>query len=157
MAYQGNAAYDFGAYQDVLEVPVHSPLSIHEGGGMDVRSRVEAVASASALVRLVVALTVALFVLGGVRVALTAQTVSLLSQVSTAESTLAQARDDRTELQVERSALTSTDRIQRIATENYGMAYATEVDTISIDVDEPEASAEDAQTMDVEQADADQA
>ena len=157
MAYQGNAAYDFGVYQDVLEVPVHAPLSVHEGGGLDVRSRNAAASSISALVKTVVAITLALFVIGGVRVALTAHTVSLLTEVSEAESTLAQARDDRTELQVERSALTSTDRIQRIATENYGMAYATEVDTISIDVEEPEASAEDAQTMDVEQASFDEA
>lgn len=157
MAYQGNAAYDFGAYQDVVEVPIHAPLSVHEGGGLDVRARSAAMSSASALVKLVVALTVALVVFGGIRVALTAQTVSLLGEVATAENTVAEARDTRTELSVERSALTSTDRIQRIATENYGMAYATEVDTISINVGEPEASADDAQSTDVEQDYADEA
>ena len=58
------------------------------------------------------------------------------------EGVVAAERVTRTELQVERSALSSADRIQRIATQNYGMVYATEVDTVVIDVNTPSAEEE---------------
>ena len=89
------------------------------------------------------------FVLGAARVALTAQTVTMLEDISVAEGTVAAARITRTELQVERSALSSADRIQRIATENYGMVYASDVDTVTISLEEDTAaSADDAQSVD---------
>ncbi|MDI9589724.1 MAG: hypothetical protein QM302_01515 [Acidobacteriota bacterium] len=146
MAYQGSAAYRIDAYQDAWGTPVRRPLSVHEGGQGRL-ARTNAPASASALVRVALTLGLAFGILGGVRVALTTVTVNLLREVATAQATVEQAQVTRTELQVERSALSSADRIQRIATENYGMAYATDVDTITLR-DEAPSSAEDANASD---------
>ena len=146
--YQGSAAYQLDANRNAWELPVQRPLSVYQGGDLDARSRREADFSLAVVVKLVLAFAVVAFVLGAARVALTAHTVTLLSDISTAERTVAQARITRTELQVERSALSSVDRIQRIATENYGMVYATDVDTVTISLeDEESASADDAQSV----------
>jgi len=148
MRNQGSTAYQLDAYQNVVEAPARRPLSVHEGGGLGTRGRSANSFDIVSAVRLVVAFTVAVVLLGGVRIALTTQTVTLLKQVNVAENTVAEAMDTRTALKVERSALTSTDRIQRIATENYGMVYAAEVDTISIASRGKAASADDAQSAD---------
>ena len=76
--------------------------------------------------------------------------LSSLKQVAAAESSVKEERVMRTELQMERSVLASADRIQRIATKNYGMVYATEVDTVVLSQREDvadDASADDAQTQ----------
>lgn len=143
MAYQGNMAYQLDYSQETWEVPVGRGLSLHEGGGLDARVRREA-SSVGALVRSAVLVTLVLALLGAARVALTTQTVSLLSDISATERSVSKAMDTRTELQVERSVLSATDRIQRIATENYGMVYASEVDTINIEQDEGQLASADA-------------
>ena len=153
MRYQGSAAYQLDAYQNVVEAPARRSLSVHEGGGLGTRERSASSYDLAAIIRAVVAFAIATVLLGGVRIALTTQTVTLLKQVNVAESTVAEAMDTRTALKVERSALTNTDRIQRIATENYGMTYAAEVDSISISSSsQAAASADDAQSVDVADA-----
>ena len=143
MAYQGNMAYQLDYSQETWEVPVGRGLSLHEGGGLDARVRREA-SSVGALVKSAILVTLVLALLGAARVALTTQTVSLLSDISATERSVNKALDTRTELQVERSVLSATDRIQRIATENYGMVYASEVDTINIEQDMAQAASADA-------------
>ena len=144
MAYRGNAAYQLEFEQQAWEIPARG-LSVHEGGTSVARPHVDPMADLFTLVKAVIVLTAMLFVLGGARVALTAQTVSVLKEVSVAEATLDSAYDTRTELRVERSALSSADRIQRIATENYGMVYASEVETLVLP-QASETSADDAQS-----------
>ena len=139
MAYRGNAAYQLDFEQQAWEIPARG-LSVHEGGATGARPHVDPMADLFAVAKAVIVLTVML-----ARVALTAQTVSVLKEVSVAESTLAGAYDTRTELRVERSALSSADRIQRIATENYGMVYASEVETLVLP-QASETSADDAQS-----------
>ena len=143
MAYQGNMAYQLDYSQETWEVPVSRGLSLHEGGGLDARVRREA-SSVGVLVRSAILVTLVLALIGAARVALTTQTVSLLSDISATERSVNKALDTRTELQVERSVLSATDRIQRIATENYGMVYASEVDTINIEQDMAQAASADA-------------
>lgn len=150
MAYQGSAAYQLDSRQRAWEVPVSRPLTVHEGGRLDARARQGASSSFVGAVRAIVVVAVTFVVLGSARVAITAATVSCLRDVNAATSTVEEARDMRTELQVERSALSSADRIQRIATQNYGMVYASDVDTIALSGqgsgdDAAEASADDAQ------------
>ncbi len=128
MAYRGSAAYQWDAYE-AYEVPARQPLTVHEGG-RETRASRESSFSMAALVKSIIVLTVLLGVLGVARVMISVQTVTLLSQVQVAESVVESARDTRTALSMERSALASADRIQRIATENYGMVYASDVDTI---------------------------
>lgn len=148
MAYQGNAAYRLDVDRQTWEEPARRPLSVHEGGRRDARSR-EAAAPAFAPLGLIAVLAVFLVALGCARVALTVQNVVLLNDLNIAETNIERAMDTRTELQIERSALTSTDRIQRIATQNYGMVYATDVETITVDMSQDtSASADDAQLAD---------
>ncbi|MBP3894375.1 MAG: cell division protein FtsL [Atopobiaceae bacterium] len=147
--YQGSAAYQLDANRNAWELPVSRPLSVYEGGGLDARNRADASSALIAVIKMAVVAMVMVFVLGAARVALTTQTVTLLGDISVAEGTVAQARVTRTELQVERSALSSADRIQRIATENYGMVFASDVDTVTINLEEDvPASADDAQSVD---------
>ncbi len=149
MAYGGSAAYQLDSYQSAWEAPVRRPLSVHEGGHRDARSRQQATSHVATIARVAVTLAVVFAVLGAVRVALTVATVSCLKDISTAEGVVAAERVTRTELQVERSALSSADRIQRIATQNYGMVYATDVETITLPAQAgDEASADAAQTVD---------
>ncbi len=148
MAYQSNLAFQLDANREAQVLPSPRPLSLHEGGGVDARVRHEASHSLSLLVRSVVAITLVLAVLGGLRVVLTVQTVNTLKHVNEVESNVSEALDARNELMMERSVLSNTDRIQRIATENYGMIYANEVETITV----KQAVADEAQ--DVQDADA---
>lgn len=152
MRYQGSAAYQLDASQRTWEVPVSRPLSVHEGGRLDARARQGASSSFMGLVRTAIVVAIAFVVIGSVRVGLTAATVSCLRDIEVAEDNVAKALDTRTDLRIERSALSSADRIQRIATENYGMVYASSVDTVTLSdpqeqagQDEAEASADDAQ------------
>ena len=142
MAYLGSAAYRLDVDRQTWEEPARRSLSVHEGGRRNTRSR-EAAAPAFAPLGLVVALAIFLVALGCARIALTVHNVVLLNDLNIAESNVEQAVDARTELQIERSALTSTDRIQRIATQNYGMVYATDVETITVDMTEDTAASAD--------------
>ena len=85
MAYHGNAAYQLDVYGQAQAIPSRRPLSVHEGGGLDARARSERSARVAPLVGVVVALTLALAIVGALRVAITAQTVRLLGEVSIAE------------------------------------------------------------------------
>ena len=149
MRYAGNTAYQLDT-RPAWEVPVGRSLSVHEGGRADARRRAESASVVAPVVRLVIALVVTFVLVGVARVAITSATVSSLKQVAAAESSVREERVMRTELQMERSVLASADRIQRIATENYGMVYATEVDTVVLSQREDvadDASADDAQTQ----------
>lgn len=149
MAFQGNAAYQLDGSQ-AYEVRSRRSLSVHEGG-VGTRAGRETSASA-ALVRAIVAITLLFAAIGAARVLLTVKTVGLLQEVNSVEAAVDTARDTSTELKMERSVLTSADRIQRIATENYGMVYASEVDTIVLAPKAEQDGAYDAQSTEVADA-----
>ena len=156
MMYQESVAYQLEP-QQTWDIPVGRQLSVHEGGSSRNQSAQQ---SQTSVVALIVALVICAVLVGAIRVALTTATVSSLCDLEVAESVVSEARDTRTELMVERSVLSSSDRIQRIATENYGMVYASDIDTITIDlgqetseeVSEAAATAEDADAMSDSQA-----
>ena len=136
--YQGNVAYRLDASQAAWDAPARNSYFVYEGDGRDARTRNDASSALATLLKVVLTLGIVYVALGFARVALTVETVSLMRDIKVAESTVARERDTKTELSVERSALTNTDRIQRIATENYGMVFATDVDVISVSLDEEE-------------------
>lgn len=143
MRYQGSAAYQLDNTQRAWETPVRRPLSVHEGGRLSAQANQNSLA---ARLRAVVFCMVAVVLVAGIRVGVIAATVQCLSDVNETQVVVDEARETRTELRVERSALSSADRIQRIATQNYGMVYASDVDTITLREDAPStASADDAQ------------
>ena len=153
MMYQGSAAYQLD-YRQTSALPARRPLSVVEGGRGS-RSASQASAAPARALALVLALGICFAILGAIRIAFTTATVTSLRNIERAESTVAEERATMTELQVERSVLSSADRIQRIATQNYGMVYATEVDTVVIDVNthsaEEEGSAEAAQAEETDE------
>ena len=151
MMYQGSAAYQLD-YRQTSALPVRRPLSVVEGGRGS-RSASQASTAPARALALVVALGLCLAILGAIRIAFTTATVTSLREIERAESTLAEERATMTELQVERSVLSSADRIQRIATQNYGMVYASEVDTVVIDLDTPSAEEGSAEAAQAEETD----
>lgn len=109
-----------------------------EGGGLDVRVRAGVSPEFLARVRMVVMATIVLFILGSLRVALTSATVAQLSSNAQARDQIETFETSNDSLRVERSLMASSTRIDRIATQNYGMVAASSYDSIVI---EPEAEA----------------
>ena len=102
------------------------------GGGLDARARRGVSPEFVRALRTVIALVVALVLVGGARVALSAATVSARETTQTLQSKVSEAQDTNDALQIERSVDASSQRIVRIATENYGMVRASSVDDIAL-------------------------
>lgn len=102
------------------------------GGGLDARARQGVSPQFVANLKLCVIAVMVLVIVGGIRVALSTATVSSLKAASSLRSEISEAEDTNAELQVELSVDSSTQRIIRIATQNYGMVLATSVDSIDI-------------------------
>ncbi|HQE70007.1 MAG TPA: cell division protein FtsL [Atopobiaceae bacterium] len=116
-------------------------FEVVEGGGLDVRVRAGVSSEFLARVKMVVMAAVVLFVLGTLRVALTSATVAQLSSNAQARNQIETFETTNNNLRVERSLLGSATRIDRIATQNYGMVAASSYDLIVI---ESEAASEEA-------------
>lgn len=173
MRYQGSEAIDLEyaerrrARQQRQVAPSFEVVS---GGGLD--AKVRGGVSYEFLVRVAVicSIALALLVIGAVRVVLSTATVSTLRANATLRTEVSEAQSLNDELKIERSVLSSSTRIGRIATQNYGMVFSGE--TMSVNIAEDAAAAtdeaadaaatEDAQASDavttdetVEQADTD--
>lgn len=145
MAYRGSEAYvlEETAYeleprssrQDV------SHLQTVRGGRLDS----EAARSVSRVfwtrAKLVTITLLTIFALGAVRVALTVATVSTLSATTSMKAQLTEAQDTNDQLRISHSILSSESRISRIATQNYGMSYDSDRETINLSGDTAEVSA----------------
>ena len=107
-------------------------FEVVEGRGLDARVRQGVSPQFMARVKAVVAVAALVIALGIVRVALSAATVSTLKASQSIESDIEQAQDLEAEPRAERSVLGSSSRIERIATQNYGMSLATSTETITI-------------------------
>ena len=113
------------------------------GGGLDARVRAGVSSEFLARVKMVVAAAVMLFILGTFRVALTSATVAQLSSNVEVREQIEDFETTNNTLRVERSLMSSATRIDRIATQNYGMVPAESFDVIVIDNgEEAEAEAE---------------
>lgn len=149
MATLGSSAYRLDIYTEEQHSPNRYDFSLMEGGGRATRAHREAAPLFVTLIRMVAVFVVMFTVLGGVRVTLSVMTVQTLCEVSDTSNDLSQARMERTQLQADRSKLMATDRIQRIATDNYDMTFATSVDSITVrDEFLPEASVDATQSAD---------
>ena len=141
MARYGSAAYDYLSAAPRRETDPRRAFEVIEGEGLDERAR-RGVAASTLSRGVIVAVAVALvFCLSFARVALCASTVGVLQGAQELRGQVAEAQEASDELLVERSVLSSSSRITRIATQNYGMVRAGEVATISID-DSGEGAAE---------------
>lgn len=133
--YQGSAAYSlYGAERrHPQEVERHAPFEVVRGDGLDARARQGVSRAFLARFSVAMALIAVFVVLGFCRIALTTSTVMQLQRTAALKEDIISAQMANNDLQIERSVLSSSSRIDRIATQNYGMVYPTSSDTIRID------------------------
>jgi len=141
MSYRGTEAprLDFVERQWDYEVAERPSFDIVEGGGADARVRRGVTSDFLVQVRLVVLAIAAFVALGAGRVALTTATVTCLQSNLQMQASIEEAEAANSSLRIERSVLSNTSRITRIATQNYGMVYATEHDRVSLPTKEEDA------------------
>jgi cell division protein FtsL len=156
MRYAGSEARVLDAAERrTQEVERHAPFEVVEGGGLDARARQGVSGRFLRRFEIFMICTAALLALGAVRVAMTSATVATLQQNAALEQKISTSEDDNGELQIEHSVLSSSSRIDLIATENYGMVRPTSTDTITLgssDQSSTTASADDAQSAQQTQA-----
>lgn len=115
----------------VLDEPSYgyapSRLNVLEGGGLDQMARRAASPVFLKAAICAVVLTVTLFVVGSLSIALTSGSVSILQSNASLSSKIDQTEEANADLRVACSLLSSYDRIGRIATQNLDMVYANEV------------------------------
>ena len=161
MGYWGSEAFDL----DVVEGRHprqdrgRAPFEVVEGGGLDARARRGVSSQFVAAFRVTLCLIAAVFVLGGSRVLISTATVRVLEANLGISQSIEETKVANENLQIVRSSLCRSSRIDRIATQNYGMVFATSTDTIQVDdqnqnqgqdasQQEGEPSADDAQHSD---------
>ena len=143
--YGTEATSFYGSAATARRAPQTSPdrsFEVVSGGGLDARAR-EGI-TLSQFQRFLTALgAIALVVvMAGMRIGLSTVTVSSLRANASLEAKIGAAQERCSSLQVERSVLSSADRITRIATENYGMVYTT--DNVVVHIATPEELRESA-------------
>ncbi|WP_373576530.1 cell division protein FtsL [Parafannyhessea umbonata] len=163
MGMMGSEAYSYygNAYERPREVERHAPFEVVRGGGLDARVRSGVSAAFWTRFKLFVACALAFAVIGICRVALTAATVSNLTQANALEEKISTSASANSDLKIERSVLSSSSRINAIATQNYGMVPSTDTESMDASAkgddasakatsdDAQQASAKDAQSSDV--------
>lgn len=134
MAYTGSEAYrlDYGAQQRARQEERHAPFSVVEGDGLDARARQGVSRLFLGRVSLFAAAFALFAALGLCRVAISAATIGCLSSNGRLESSITAAQKLNGELQMERSVLSSSARIDQIATQLYGMVYPVSTDSITV-------------------------
>ncbi len=148
MRYQGSEAIDLEyaerrrARQQRQAAPSFEVVS---GGGLDARARSGVSHEFLVRVAVVCSIALALLVIGAVRVVLSTATVSALRANATLRTEVSEAQSLNDELKIERSVLSSSTRIGRIATQNYGMVFSGETMSVNIAEDTAAASAEQAE------------
>lgn len=107
-------------------------FSVVTGGGLDARARAGVSPQFLQRIRVVVACALVFLALGACRVALSTATVSTLQANSALRSQIKEAQTLNEDLQVEKSVLSSSSRISRIATQNYGMTLSTNREVVDL-------------------------
>jgi cell division protein FtsL len=106
------------------------------GGGLDAKARQGVSPFFLSCIKMAAIIVAFVVALGGVRVTLTAATVTTLQANAQLQTQIEDACDYCDALQVERSVLSSASRINRIATQNYGMVYCEAAETLLMPGDE---------------------
>lgn len=131
MAYMGSEATRLDAPERGRHTHGGPALEVVEGAGLDAEVRRGITRRFWGLWRAGIALAVCLACLFGARVAVLSAAVSVLSENSSMRSQLKQANAQLDGLQIERSVLASNSRVERIATQTYGMVEASGTEQMS--------------------------
>ena len=137
MRYQGSEAVRMDVAERSRErrderVEQRPSFSVVTGGGLDARARAGVSPQFLHRVRLAVVCALVFIALGACRVALSTATVSTLQANSALRSQIKEAQALNEDLQVEKSVRSSSSRISRIATQNYGMSLSTNREVITV-------------------------
>lgn len=132
MSYQYGQAVRLTDIERVPRVEPARELDVVEGGGIDARVRKGVSHDFLGKVALMASMVMLLVALGVCRVTITTYTVQRLSDNIALRSSIERAKDINAQLRIERSVLSSSSRICRIATQSYGMVQAPMHDAIAL-------------------------
>ena len=139
MTYMGTEAYDLDASRGAFAPQGARSFETIEGAGLDARERAGVSRQVLSTLKVLVAVAAIFMVLSAARVGVFTYAATILSQNSTMRSELKEARSLQDDLRVQRSVLSSASRIDRIATQSYGMVLAG--DSVKLAVGDAEAAA----------------
>lgn len=139
MTYMGTEAYDLDASRGAFAPQGARSFETIEGAGLDARERAGVSRQVLSTLKVLAAVAVVFMVLSAARVGVFTYAATILSQNSTMRSELKEARSLQDDLRVQRSVLSSASRIDRIATQSYGMVLAG--DPVKLAVGDAEAAA----------------
>ena len=139
MTYMGTEAYDLDASRGAFAPQGARSFETIEGAGLDARERAGVSRQVLSTLKVLAVVAAVFMVLSAARVGVFTYAATILSQNSTMRSELKEARSLQDDLRVQRSVLSSASRIDRIATQSYGMVLAG--DSIKLAVGDAEAAA----------------
>ncbi len=139
MTYMGTEAYDLDASRGAFAPQGARSFETIEGAGLDARERAGVSRQVLSTLKVLAAIAAVFMVLSAARVGVFTYAATILSQNSTMRSELKEARFLQDDLRVQRSVLSSASRIDRIATQSYGMVLAG--DPVKLAVGDAEAAA----------------
>lgn len=139
MTYMGTEAYDLDASRGAFAPQGARSFETIEGAGLDARERAGVSSQVLSTLKVLAAVAAVFMVLSAARVGVFTYAATILSQNSTMRSELKEARSLQDDLRVQRSVLSSASRIDRIATQSYGMVLAG--DSVKLAVGDAEAAA----------------
>lgn len=131
--YEGSAARRLDAFEEeYARSSARSSLRVYEGAGLDAQVRRGVSPQFIAMLKTLAVAAVVLVTLCFARIGIYSAAVSVLAQNSTMRTELKDAKAERDELRIERSVLSSSNRIDRIATQTYGMVLADGSETLTV-------------------------
>lgn len=139
MTYMGTEAYDLDASRGAFAPQGARSFETIEGAGLDARERAGVSRQVLSTLKVLAAVAAVFMVLSAARVGVFTYAATILSQNSTMRSELKEARSLQDDLRVQRSVLSSASRIDRIATQSYGMVLAG--DPVKLAAGDAEAAA----------------
>ena len=139
MTYMGTEAYDLDASRGAFAPQGARSFETIEGAGLDARERAGVSRQVLSTLKILAVVAAVFMVLSAARVGVFTYAATILSQNSTMRSELKEARSLQDDLRVQRSVLSSASRIDRIATQSYGMVLAG--DSVKLAVGDAEAAA----------------
>lgn len=139
MTYMGTEAYDLDASRGAFAPQGARSFETIEGAGLDARERAGVSRQVLSTLKVLAVVAAIFMVLSAARVGVFTYAATILSQNSTMRSELKEARSLQDDLRVQRSVLSSASRIDRIATQSYGMVLAG--DSVKLAIGDAEAAA----------------
>lgn len=131
--YEGSAARRIDANEEFYAARARQrSLGVVEGEGLDARARAGVAPAFLAKLKIAAFVGVVLMALCFVRVGVYAATTGILMENNSMRTELKDATATRDELRIERSVLSSSSRIERIATQTYGMVMAEGAEVMQV-------------------------